>query len=451
MERSIHVLLEQPAVSQPTNPYALFCNLLQVAASTVQFFLVPYFVLTLKLSVVQSGVLLSSYGLGVLAATYFKVSIHQPKMPVYALLCNILSLGNFLILTSFVPLILNVLLLGFGSALFKKNLSHSTYQQTKSLYWSSELGLTLALVGILVFPLIDFKMGIFTAFILSGLSLFLKYIDFQKNNTEFGLKLSFFFTLWAVIASKLSLRAEGEDPEGRHCEPKAKQSRRSISGCPYQDRPGLLHKPLFVPHFRTRSVKRFVRNDGLREDRLGLTITNQYFYLSLLFLGGLLLSQLTTTYGLYLATQFPDLSLKALAIFMLIHAFILCFLQKPIAFIFHRSDPLFRSGYGALLLGLGCFAFNLGHVFTVVVLSAMVYSLGEIFFIGALYKMCQENKVLPYFTRTLTGSLIVGASLGTYVYQYFGPRTLWQACALLGVLCFILGIVSMCLKNADSN
>lgn len=388
MERSIQVLLEQKTLSQITNRYSLLGNLLQVAASTVQFFLVPYFVLTLKLSVVQSGLLLSSYGLGVLATTIFKFSIHQSRMQVYALLCSTLALGNFLMMTSLVPLFFNVLLLGFGNGLFKRNLPHSTYQQTKSLYWSSELGLVLALVGILIFPIIDFKMGILTAVILSLLS------------------------LSTVIASKPLVGAEGELTEGRHCE-------------------------------------ELVHNDAVQGLHFRLAITSQHFYLLFLFLGGLLLSQLTATYGLYLVMQFPDWGLKALAIFMLIHAFIWCFLQKPIAFVFQHSDPFFRIGYGALVLGLGCFAFNLGHVFTVVVLSAMVYSLGEIFFIGALYKVCQKNKALPYFTRTLTFSLIIGASLGAYVYQYFGPRMLWQGCALLGVLCFILGIGGMCLNNAE--
>ncbi len=410
MERSIPLLLKQDSLSQSVNFYSLLCNLLQVAASTVQFFLVPYFALTLKLSVVQSGLLLSSYGLGVLAATYFKVSSHEPKMQVYALFCNILSLGNFLILTSFEPLIFNVVLLGFGSALFKKNLSHSTYPQTKSLYWSSEMGLALALVGILIFPIVDFKVGIFTAFMLSGLSLFFSFITSQRLSVT-------------------------DAPEGADYEAMKVVNRRRCH--PRQGHQAAVGGP----------VKNWFRNwaAGFRP-RL-----TESFYLSLLFLGGLLLSQLTTTYGLYLVTQFPDWGLKALAIFMLIHAFILCFLQKPIVFVFHRSDPLFRSGYGALLLGLGCFAFNLGHVFTVVVLSAMVYSLGEIFFIGALYKVCQKNKAVSYFTKTLTGSLIIGASLGAYVYQYFGPRILWQACALLGVLCFIVGIVGMCLKNRDSN
>ncbi len=67
----------------------------------------------------------------------------------------------------------------------------------------------------------------------------------------------------------------------------------------------------------------------------------------------------------------------------------------------------------------------------------MIFSLGEIFFISSLHRLCHR-----FFQGTLALSLIVGASLGAYVYQSFGANALWQSCAYIGVACFGLCCVA---------
>lgn len=166
------------------------------------------------------------------------------------------------------------------------------------------------------------------------------------------------------------------------------------------------------------------------------------FSLILLFLGGLILSQVTATYGIYLSLKFPQMGLTAMAIFMLVNLFLTSWLQKPMLHVFNRGSKSFRGGCGALLIGLGCYVGCLAHVFSLVILSAMILSLGEIFFISSLHGVCRRG-----FQGTLALSLMVGASSGATIYQSFGANALWQSCAYIGILCFVLVVAKAAIAN----
>lgn len=364
MDRSMSTPLQADTLLTQPRFLSLLSNLLHVAATAISFFLTYYFVNFLQFSVLQAGFLISFYGVGILVALMVAPHLQHSKIILSALVLSTFALSNFLIVSSFLPLAFNLILLGFANALFKNAPLPSSLSSSQkiNLYKSSSFGLSLAMLSIVFFSVNDFKILCITAFILNVFALFLMTVQI----------------LWV--------------------------------------NPSILKQHSAPPFYK-------------------LTPS-----LLLLFLGGLLLAQLITTYGLYLARQFPHLGLSTLAIFMLIHLSILCFLQKPLLMVFHRGDTLFKGGCGALLLGLGCYVLNLGNVFSVVVLSAMVYSLGEVFFISALHKACHQTGTFNLFSKTLALSLILGASLSTYVYQYFGAHTLWQACAIVGALSFAVGL-----------
>ncbi len=176
--------------------------------------------------------------------------------------------------------------------------------------------------------------------------------------------------------------------------------------------------------------------------RLNVHPTPTLFSLLLLFLGGLLLSQFTATYGIYLCLQYPHVGLTSMATFMLTNVFIVSWLQRPMQAVFNRGSKVVYAGCGALLIGLGGYIISLAHIFSLVILSAMIVSLGELFFISSLQGLCRK-----FFQGTLAVSLIVGASLGTYLYQFFGANALWQSYAYIGILCFILVLTRIVIKN----
>lgn len=347
----------------------LLSNLLPVAATALIFFLPYYFVSALRFSLLQTGLLMSFYGIGMFIAillnAYLRRQHTSRKIVSFALSTNCIALGPFLVATTFLPLSISLVLLGFAGYLFKSSHPHlllpqsedETHKQTKitqQSYIASHVGLGLAMLAIVLFAINNFNTLFMSAIVLNALPLFFL-------------------------------------PKGIPITPKLRQA------------------PEPPP-----------------------TLFN-IFPLLLLFLGGLILSQFTATYSIYLCLKFPHVGLMSMAIFMLVNVFLVGWLQKPMLAVLNRGSALLRSACGALLIGLGCYACSLAHLFSLVVLSAMIVSLGEIFFISSLHSLCHRR-----FQATLALSLIIGASLGAYVYQFFGANILWQSCAYIGMLCFVL-------------
>ncbi|MCD6045336.1 MAG: putative multidrug resistance protein family [Gammaproteobacteria bacterium] len=347
----------------------LLSNLLPVAATALLFFLPYYFVTTLQFSLLQAGLLMSLYGVGIFIAIlltpYLKRQYSPRKIILFSLFANCIALACFLYIGTFPPLCFNLVLLGFAGYLFKNSHTDLLLQQhengsptqakiVQQSYMASNIGLGLAMSIIALFAVSNFKALFMAALLLNALPLFFLPRDTQENKP----------------------------------------------------------KPTT------------------------LNLNPPIFSLLLLFLGGLLLSQFTATYSIYLCLKFPHVGLTSMATFMAVNVFLISWLQKPILNTFNRGSALLRAGLGALLLGLGCYVISLAHVFSLIILSAMIVSLGEIFFISSLHSLCPR-----LFQGTLTLSLIVGASLGTYVYQSFGANTVWQSCAYLGIVCFGLVLV----------
>ena len=353
----------------------LFSNLLPVAATALIFFLPYYFISALQFRLLQTGLLMSCYGIGIFMAIlltpYLSLQYAPRKIVLFALLTNCIALSPLLYATTPLLLSFSLALLGFAGYLFKNNHPHLLLQQaeegsntqTKILqqsYIASNIGLGLAMLIIAIFAINNFTALFITAIVLNALPLFFLPRDVNKPRP-----ISF-----------------------------------SVHPAP------------------------------------------TLFSLLLLFLGGLLLSQLTATYSIYLCLQYPHVGLTTMAIFMGVNVFIVGWLQKPMLSVFNRGSKVLQAGCGALLIGLGSYIISLAHVFSLVVLSAMIVSLGELFFISNLHHLCRR-----FFQGTLAVSLIVGASLGTYLYQLFGANALWQSCAYVGTACFVLVLIDHIIKR----
>lgn len=370
MDNSVSTPLKRHRLdSLAINKYLyLITTLFPVAATALIFFLPYYLVSALQFSLLQAGLLISCYGLGIFMAIllipYLNLQYVPRKIILFALFSNCIALSPLLYAKTALLLSFSLTLLGFAGYLFKNSHPHLLLQQTEShsqakilqqSYITSNIGLGLAMLIIAIFAINDFKALFITAIVLNALPLFFLPRDSNKPRP-----------LSSTVHTKLAL-----------------------------------------------------------------------FPLVLLFLGGLILSQLTATYGIYLYLQYPHVGLTTMAISMLVNVLIVSWLQKPILAVFNQGSKMFYGGCGALLMGLGCYIVSLAHIFSLVILSVMIVSLGEIFFISSLYHLCKR-----FFQGTLAISLIVGASLGGYLYQFFGANILWQSCAYIGIACFALMVAN---------
>jgi hypothetical protein len=372
MDNSVSTPLKRDRLnSLGLNKYLYLLNtLFPIAATALIFFLPYYFVSALQFSLLQAGLLISCYGIGIFMAIlltpYLSLRYAPRKIVLFALLTNCIALSPLLYAKTALLLCFSLALLGFAGCLFKNSHPHLLLQQTEDKssaqtkilqqsYITSNIGLGLTMSIIAIFAINNFKSLFIAALVLNALPLFSLSRDVNK----------------------------------------------------------------------------------LRPISFNVHTNPSLFPLVLLFLGGLILSQLTATYGIYLCLTFPKVGLTAIAIFMALNVFIVSWLQKPILAVFSHGSKMLYGGCGALLIGLGCYIISLAHIFSLVVLSAMIVSLSELFFISSLHHLCKR-----FFQGTLAVSLIVGASLGGYLYQFFGAHILWQSCAYVGIACFVLALIA---------
>lgn len=168
---------------------------------------------------------------------------------------------------------------------------------------------------------------------------------------------------------------------------------------------------------------------------IGLVIT-------CLFLVGLIISQLGSTYSIYLNTLFPSYHFGSFGLLFALNTFLVVTLQTPLANYCRHYNRILLAGSGAFLLGLGMFMLTLSFSIFMIALACVIYTLGEILFFSVAQLICYENApvskkglMLGIYRVVYACSRIVGPATGAYIYQQFGSDTLWYACGIIGCTC----------------
>ncbi|MBX3708979.1 MAG: MFS transporter [Gammaproteobacteria bacterium] len=167
--------------------------------------------------------------------------------------------------------------------------------------------------------------------------------------------------------------------------------------------------------------------------------------ISCLFLIGLIISQFSSTYPIYLHHLFPTDQLTGFGLLFALNTLLVVTLQTPLANYFRQYHRLLVIGAGAFLLGFGMFMLTLSPTYFIVVLACIVYTLGEILFFSVAQLICYENAptnkkgfVLGIYKMIYATSRAIGPAVGSYIFQQYGSTSLWHVCGMIGVLCLLI-------------
>jgi predicted MFS family arabinose efflux permease len=163
------------------------------------------------------------------------------------------------------------------------------------------------------------------------------------------------------------------------------------------------------------------------------------------FLIGLIIGQLGTTYPLFIQDTFKNLGIKAVSLLFILDTVLIVIFQAPLVNFFQNSNKIFMMGAGGLLMGLGMLILNFSSIFFLAVISCIIWTTGEMLFIPLTQLLCYEKGLsnkkgqsIGTYQAIYAASTICGPLLGGMTYQYFGGKTLWYVSGFIGLSCFLV-------------
>lgn len=179
-----------------------------------------------------------------------------------------------------------------------------------------------------------------------------------------------------------------------------------------------------------------INNSNTKEIKLALIC---------LFFTGMVVSQLSTTYSLYLKESFPQLGVHAFSIFFTLNTLLIVLFQNALVSQFVNSNKLFMIGVGSFLIGLGMFLLNYPYSLAIIILCSFIYSSGEMIFFSMTQLFCYQSsdrylkgRGLGTYRMVYASSRFVGPALGGAIYHYLGSTVLWTASGIIGVTFLLL-------------
>ena len=168
------------------------------------------------------------------------------------------------------------------------------------------------------------------------------------------------------------------------------------------------------------------------------------FVLACLFAVGFIISQISSTYPVYIQVIFPTMGTQSFGTLLTLNAILVVLLQGPIVNQLGSFNRVLLLGLGALLLGFGLFLLNVAYAFWVAIVSCFITTTGEILFFSIAQLICYEkgpeNKKghsMGYYRTVYAASRVVGPAIGGIIYQRFGSENLWTLCFILGLFCLL--------------
>ena len=178
-----------------------------------------------------------------------------------------------------------------------------------------------------------------------------------------------------------------------------------------------------------------------------------YIILGCLFGIGMIISQLGSTYPIYLAHVFPGQSINAVSIVFTLNSLLILFLQTPVANYFGGFNKIFTVGLGAFLMAGSVSFLIVTHSMLALIFAMLAYTLGEMIFFSlaqfVIYQHSSPSKQarnVGLFQTVLAVSMIIGPTAGGYLYHQYGSDCLWAACGMIG---FLLLAVTIHFKKYD--
>lgn len=162
------------------------------------------------------------------------------------------------------------------------------------------------------------------------------------------------------------------------------------------------------------------------------------------FAVGLIISQLSATYPIYVQSAFPEFGIKAVSILFILDTALIVLFQAPLINYLKRYNRLVIAGLGAFLMGFGMLVLSFSFVFALGLISCAIWTTGEMLFIPTAQLLCYEKaaenkkgQIMGIYKAVFALSMIVGPAVGSAIYQYAGGDMLWYLSAVVGVICLI--------------
>jgi predicted MFS family arabinose efflux permease len=169
--------------------------------------------------------------------------------------------------------------------------------------------------------------------------------------------------------------------------------------------------------------------------------------LALVFAGGVMVSQYSSTYSLYLRELFPDMENKSFGILFILNAWIVVLFQTPIMSYLAEFRKITLVSVGLFLLGFGLWMLNIAYTYDIAIIACIIMTIGEIMFFSTAQLICYEQgdhdkkgQSIGHFRMALAASRIVGPIFGTTVYDLQGGGNLFLIFLLIGMTSLLIPI-----------
>jgi len=206
---------------------------------------------------------------------------------------------------------------------------------------------------------------------------------------------------------------------------------------------------ILASNFKVRIItddksKKKEQNDQAKNTQLSYKAAINYALLSLFFTG-MIVSQLSTTYSIYVKEAFPNLGIHAYAILFSLNTILVICFQNYLVNKFSDKNIIIMIGVGSFLIGLGMFVLNFSFIFLIALFSCIIYSVGEMIFFSMVQLVCyQKSKEgkkgsgLGMYRMVYASSRFFGPTVGSSIYYYLGGNVIWYSSGFIGLALLIL-------------
>jgi predicted MFS family arabinose efflux permease len=163
-------------------------------------------------------------------------------------------------------------------------------------------------------------------------------------------------------------------------------------------------------------------------------------FLGILLVVGILFFQIFGTWTLYLrqVCGFPE---NRIGLLMTINALMVAFFEMQLIHRIEKKEPLPLMALGTLFMAAGYALLPLMKNYGFIALTVILWTIGEMLifplagaFIESRSSSGNSGTYMGLFTLTFSLSMMISPVLGTWVYNHFGPKTLWLAAGVGGLL-----------------
>lgn len=383
---------------------AIALTLLQSIAIGICYFISIYFVNTLHMSVAQAGILLSCYGVGTILGGYVSGKLVDRYAPSRIVLMSILieAIAFFTLsqLSTMLPFMITLFILGIAFYGFKT--ANDVWMLDQCL---GNHSLRLKVVNV---SRAAMNLGMGLTGVIIGVF------------AQYGFEYIFYFFALTLGFAGLYLLMRRSQP---------------------------------LPHHHQSHPQQNKTVEQSRKSTKQILLTT----LMCLFLVGLMIAQLGSTYPIYVMTAFPLLGMTAVSILYLLDTFLIVFTQVPLTHWLHRYNKIHVMGVGAFLMGLGMLVLSFSSFFSLALISCLLWTTGEMLFIPMAQLLCYESggnkkkgQSMGWFQSTYATSAVLGPLLGGFIYTRAGGNVLWYGSAVFGVLS-LLSCYYLSLKTSAIN